>query len=167
VTTLVLDNVALAVAAGKVAPSRSEPQVIDGLLTAQQLWAQAEAAGISYDSLTNGQADLGAALSKSQHLQGGSAGGGSSSAPMHLRLGSMGSAGRQSLPPPHTQHSALGVTGANAAQCECLLRVKSLVSFSLSEPDSSPCQTDLVSCHCHWPLFLQRIVCIRITLARL
>lgn len=104
-------------------PTRSEPQAIDGLLTAQQLWQQAEAAGINFDSLANGQAHLGASLAKSQGLQGGGGGGngGSVSAPMHLRLGSMGTAARQTLPPAHTQHSALGVTGANASQCECIM----------------------------------------------
>lgn len=103
-----------AVAAG---PSRSEPQAIDGLLTAQQLWQQAEAAGINFDSLANGQASLGAALATSQGLQSGGGAGGSNSAPMRLRLGHMGSAALQTLPP-HSQHAALGVAGGNA-QCEC------------------------------------------------
>jgi hypothetical protein len=109
---------AVAVAAGKPGPSRSEPQVIDGLLTAQQLWQQAEAAGISFDGLTNGQPNLAAALAKSQGLQSGGGGNGGSSAPMHMRLGGMGSAARQTLPMPHAQqHAALGAT-SGSAQCE-------------------------------------------------
>lgn len=114
---------------GKVGASSSEPaQSLDGLLSAQHLWQQAEQAGLSFDGLGN-QPFLGNSLSQTQQQQQlGSAGSGDGINGAPVRFGSLGSSGmgsgtigspggRQPLPPQHTQHSSLSMGGA-AAQCE-------------------------------------------------